>query len=75
MCETIVIKGHGSQNSKKGHESQKGTNRGKIQKCMKEVVVEPTLDSTCKSNYEMYTKKLQQPNWAYKEVIALVIAK
>jgi hypothetical protein len=41
---------------------------------MKEVV-EPRLDFTCGPNYEMYTKKLQQPNWAYKEVVTLVIAK
>jgi hypothetical protein len=41
---------------------------------MKEVV-EPTLDFACRPNYEMYMKKLQQSNWAYKEVITLVVAK
>lgn len=42
---------------------------------MKEVVVEPTLDSTCEQSCKMQMKKPQQPNWAYREVITLVLAK
>jgi hypothetical protein len=48
VLKTIVIKGHGSQNSIKGCASQRGIRGGKIQRHTKEVVVEPTLDSTCK---------------------------